>query len=338
MVARIATVLAVFGLVVGTWVSEVAAISLGGGIWSAFGNGASVLGFGDPDQQSPRFNCTLSVRKYLSSFTSYEFPNPFAPFQDPLSRLEFPIDQWFLGGDVRYTSRWWAIAIDGAVNLSRESQLMMQDSDWEDDARPDQKTVFSESKCRLNRGMLVDVKLSLPSPIDLWLDVRPVIGYRHQYFSFTTYDGFQGDIRGNRIALPGDGIEFEQAFYHIYVGVDCFLEINGSRLMSALPRGQLEVQADYAAVVATNEDLHLLRLGERVTREKSSGHCWHLGLKAFCWRMSDFRLGFEGDFKRVITTGSHNLTNGPLRIDFSFGGSKIWSDQAWIGVIAQTKF
>jgi hypothetical protein len=49
-------------------------------------------------------------------------------------------------------------------------------------------------------------------------------------------------------------------------------------------------------------------------------------------------VGFEGDYKRIITTGSHSLTNGPLRIDFSFGGSKIWSDQAWIGIIGETKF
>ena len=40
----------------------------------------------------------------------------------------------------------------------------------------------------------------------------------------------------------------------------------------------MDVQFDYAVVTAKNEDLHLLRLGDRVTEEETRGHCWHFAV------------------------------------------------------------
>ncbi|MBI4963750.1 MAG: omptin family outer membrane protease [Desulfomonile tiedjei] len=282
--------------------------------------------------------CSLGIKKYLNSFTSYQFPNPFATQQDPLSRLEFPIDQWFMGIETSYTSRWWSLQFQGWMNVSRDGSLKMQDSDWDDEAAPDQKTIFSESKCRLNRGLLFDVRLSAATPLEQLINLRPVFGYRNEYFFFTTHDGFQAVLGGGVADLHGDGIEFAQSFSHYYVGCMLNTHLNGSGGAVSLPEIDLLFQADYAFITARNEDLHLLRSGERITRERTSGHCWHISLRATCMVKQTVWVGLDGDFKRLLTNGSHQLTNSLFNIDFSFGGSKVWSDQATISAFAEVKF
>ena len=72
----------------------------------------------------------MGVRKLINSFTSYQFPNPYPPNQDPLSRLEFPLDQWFVGMRGLYSRKWAALLAEAWTNVSQESALQMQDSDW----------------------------------------------------------------------------------------------------------------------------------------------------------------------------------------------------------------
>ena len=282
---------------------------------------------------------SIGIKKYINSFTSYQFPNPFAPEQDPLSRLEFPIDQWFMGIRVSYYSRWWSLQGQGWMNASREGSLKMQDSDWDDGAAPSQKTIFSESQCRLNRGVLFDVRLSTATPLEQFINVRPVFGYRSESFFFTTHDGWQAVLGGGAVSdLPGDGIEFTQSFSHYYLGGIFRGHVNFPAAYFSVPEFDLSLQADYAVIRARNEDLHLLRTGERITKEKTMGHCWHACLR-IAWRVQDMVwVGFEGDFKRLLTNGSHNLTNALFNIDFSFGGSRVWSDQTTISAFAEIKF
>jgi hypothetical protein len=281
---------------------------------------------------------TIGIKKYINSFTSYQFPNPFAPGQDPLSRLEFPIDQWFMGIRANYYARWWSLQCQGWMNVSREGSLKMQDSDWDDETVPGQKTIFSESQCRLNRGVLFDVRLTTATPLEQFINVRPVFGYRSESFLFTTHDGSQTVLGGAASDLLGDGIEFTQSFSHYYLGgiFRCHVTFPGAYVY--ISDFDLSFQADYALVSARNEDLHLLRTGERITKEKTIGHCWHTCLRV-AWRAEDMIwVGFEGDFKRLLTDGSHNLTNALFNIDFSFRGSRVWSDQATISAFAEIKF
>jgi hypothetical protein len=279
----------------------------------------------DNDSRSP-YGISLKLRKYVNSFTSYEFPNPFPPNQDPLSRLEFPIDQWFLGLGVDYSAPHWSVAVDGWVNLSRSSDRSMQDSDWDDETMPFQKTIFSESSCRMDRGLMLDLAFTVGKPMGRGFGVRPVFGYRHQYFDFTTHDGVQEDISGNTANLQGDGIEFEQTYHHYFAGAQVGLDLQRLGRVS-LGRLQATCQIDYALVDARNEDLHLLRSGERITIENGSGHCWHFGIAVTSRTSRSIRAGVSIDFMRVITDGSHRLLNSPFSIDFSFDGSKAWSDQ-----------
>jgi outer membrane protease len=288
--------------------------------------------------QNPGFYQSMELTKFLNSFTSYEFPNPFPPNQSPLSRLEFPIDQWFLGLVTSYAAPSWTLRAEGWINLNNESGRKMQDSDWDDDSNTGQKTIFSESNCRLNRGVLVDVACSFATPLETSFFLRPVVGYRYQRFLFTTHDGFQGSLDGEALDLPGDGIEFKQSFEHWYVGGICSSSIDLSALSGAFPSVRFEFQADYAFVRAKNEDLHLLRVGDHITSDSTRGHCWHLavGLDLLVSQYMAARLC--GDFKRILTDGSHRLTNSLIPIDFSFDGSHVWSDQASISAIGTVSF
>ncbi len=280
----------------------------------------------------------VTVARYFNSFTSYQFPNPFPPNQDPLSRLEFPIDQWFIGLGAGCRSSTLSFAVEVWTNLSRESGLKMQDSDWDDDADPGQKTIFSESGCRLNKGILTDIRIGLNGGPFGWASVQPIVGHRYQHFFFTTYDGYQWDLDGGDIALEGDGIDFKQSFHHVYFGGALDGDISPGRIFGLLPRVGWRIQIDYALVNARNEDLHLLRLGERITTENTWGHCWHAGADVTLVARNMFRAGLSGDFKRIVTHGDHRLSNHVFGVDFSFDGSKVWSDQSSLSAFLEVFF
>jgi outer membrane protease len=302
--------------------------------WTAFDAADFVKG-------SPGLCQSMGIRKFINSFTSYQFANPFPPFQDPLSRLEFPIDQWFLGLTTKYGARSWSVQAQGWINVNRESGLKMQDSDWDDDANPSQKTIFSESACRLNQGLLFDTYLAVNIPWQRFRNVRPVVGYRYQYFVFTTHDGAQaalgGSLEDQILALPGDGIDFKQKFNHVYFGGVIRTSFEAGYMYS-LPRVDFECQVDYALVSAKNEDSHLLRAGDRLTVENTKGHCWHAMVAIGFMRRGVVSARIEADFKRLMTDGDHQLSNNLFNLNFSFDGSRVWSDQASISALGQLVF
>ena len=281
----------------------------------------------DLSRDAPGYYYELGVKKFFNSFTSYQFPNPFPPQQDPLSRLEFPIDQWFLGLKSQYRGSWWSVIGQGWINISRDSALKMQDSDWDDEDNPSQKTIFSESQCRLNRGIILDLATALGNPVPRFLNLRPLIGFRYQYFFFTTHDGNQTTLDGFSADLPGDGIEFKQFYYHIYFGGSFHRFLNLGIPRGILSRPRLDLQFDYALVRGANQDLHLLRAGKRVTEQITNGHCWHLFAGLSFVSSSRFNTRIEVDLKRVLTHGGHLLTNSLFDLTFSFDGSRVWSDQ-----------
>jgi hypothetical protein len=190
----------------------------------------------------------------------------------------------------------------------------------------------------MNKGLLVDVSFGLSNPFVTAFDLRPVVGYRYQLFDLTTHDGFQADIQGNTVDLPGDGITFRQIFEHYYFGA-LFRITPRNRGFFGLPRGtRISFQVDYALVTAKNEDLHLLRAGERITRENTRGHAWHFALSASLVVSEALRARLEGSFNRIVTDGSHQLSNRWIGIDFSFDGSRVWSDQGSVSAYAELLF
>jgi len=286
----------------------------------------------------PGLHYSVGLKKFLNSFTSYQFPNPVPPNQDPLSRLEFPIDQWFFGGSVTQAMPVFSLSGNYWMNLNRESALKMQDSDWTDDAMPSQKTIFSQSQCRLNKSLLAEVQVSAAISHETASIFRPLVGWRYQYFFFITHDGYQTELGGPSLDLPGDGIEFTQIFNHYYVGAMANTTVDLGAFVSALPRIRIEAQVDYGTVTARNQDLHLLRSGQRYTIERTRGHCWHVYLCATLLSARTMTARIEADFKRVLSDGGHQLTNSPLGIDFSFNGARVWSDQATVSALGEIRF
>ncbi|MCF7965272.1 MAG: omptin family outer membrane protease [Methylobacter tundripaludum] len=288
----------------------------------------------DPgDSPDTPWSVNPKVRNDFSSHTSYEFGNPFPPYQAPLSRLEFPLDSWWAGLEARRSFSRVSVGIEAMRNISGAADGPFKDSDWDDDARPGVKTIYSESNLRLDPSYSVradvDLKISdwvgLPSGFDL----RPVIGGRWQRFSFVSHDGLQvypspGDTTPP-IALPGDGIRFEQTYWQTFLGVKTAYEWRNPVYVSRLG---VRMQLDWAYVIGENEDHHMLREGRRFTYEETRGNGWHAALGLDVGLTRQLSANLDLDYLKLDTSGSHRWVNTVFGEDESSGYEvNVWSQQ-----------
>ncbi len=109
---------------------------------------AETLEADPPGNSVPNWSADLKLKNYFNSHTSYEFGNPFFPYQSPLSRLEFPLNTWWAGLEVRRNFSRVSIGVEVLRNLSGETDGSFKDSDWDDDDRPNALSIYSESACR----------------------------------------------------------------------------------------------------------------------------------------------------------------------------------------------
>ncbi|MCF8146735.1 MAG: omptin family outer membrane protease [Deltaproteobacteria bacterium] len=287
-----------------------------------------------------QWSAGVKIRRLLDSYTSYEFGNPFPPYQAPLSRLEFPLDSWWGGLEGRAGWQRFSLGLEALTSLSSEADGKMSDSDWDDEENPGLRTIYSESYCRIEPSYAIRVDadlrvsdwLGLPSTIDL----RPVIGFRWQHFRLVTHDGVQYVLGEPPMPLPGDGIRFTQTYRQYFIGLKGDFDLTA---YAPLHRFNLALQADWAYVQGENEDLHLLRAGQRFTFENTCGQAWHglLGLKAGLFK--NLTLGLELDFLWLSTTGSHRLQNDAFDIDFTFHhGVEVWSRQTSLSLSLEYVF
>lgn len=216
----------------------------------------------------------------------------------------------------------------------------MRDSDWDDEDNPNQKTIYSESLCRLDPSYFIEVEgtlkvsdwLGLPRGVDL----RPVIGYRWQKFNLVAHDGSQVSIGEQPVTLPGNGIYFDQTFKQIFLGLRFNLDLGK---WGWLGRLTTLAQIDWAYVEGSNQDLHLLRTGMRYTYDDTIGQAWHesIGLKAHLSK--HLNLTLKADFLQIETTGTHRLVNAPLGMELKWSnGVKVWSDQNSLSLILEFVF
>lgn len=294
---------------------------------------ASALEANSKEAASRPWSVSLQTKYIFQSHTSYEFGNPFPPYQEPLSRLEFPLNSWWAGASLRREFPRFSVGVEVFRNLSRESEGDFTDSDWDDDERPNLKTIYSESSCRMEPSYMVrgDVDLKISDGIGLprWLDLRPTAGLRWQRFSLVTHDGVQHHLAPNdkirSRSLPGDGITFEQTYWQFFAGFKAAFDL-GQPLR--LPRLKLLTQVDWAYVNATNEDYHLLRTGKRLTNDNTTGDAWHALVSLQVGLTQNLHANVGAEYLRIATTGSHRLVNEPLGIDISWqNGVKVWSEQ-----------
>lgn len=276
---------------------------------------------------------TLQTRYFFRSHTSYEFGNPYPPYQAPLSRLEFPLNTWWAGASLRREFSRFSVGAEAFRNVTSRSDGVMTDSDWDDDAHPDVKTIYSESSCRMEPSYMVygdvDLKISDWLRLPKWLDLRPAAGIAWQRFSVVAYNGLQTYPAPGSTQppdpLPGDLINLEQTYWRLFTGFKVAFDLGRPFSLSSL---KLLTQLDWGYVYGTNEDYHLLRSGRRITNDTTTGDAWHaqVNLKAGITRNFSANIGLE--YLRITTTGTHRLVNEPLGVDFSFDhGVKVWSEQ-----------
>lgn len=285
------------------------------------------------DAPSRPWSVSLQTRYFFSSHTSYEFGNPYPPYQTPLSRLEFPLDSWWAGASVRRKLSRFSVGMELFHNISGEAKGVFKDSDWDDDHQPQVKTIYSESSCRMQPSYIVqgdvDMKVADWLGLSAWFDLRPVVGLRWQRLSLVTHDGLQSyPADGGAVPpvpLPGDGINFEQTYWQPFAGLRAGFDMGRPFRLARL---NLDLQLDWAYVYGYNEDHHLLHRGRRLTRDKTRGDAWHALVNLKIGLTQGLNANIGAEYLRISTTGTHQLLNEPLGIDFSFErGVKAWSEQ-----------
>jgi hypothetical protein len=289
--------------------------------------GLPSLGYCDP---ASGFLATLGVRKYINSFTSYQFPDPPGGEigSNPLSRLEWPWDQLYGVARLGKNYQSFGVEIEYASTALLGSSLKAQDSDWTDPANPNQKTVFSDARAK-PRGWTLDVCGTIPVPDISY--VKGVLGFRAQQFNFTYTDLLQRELGLPPEFVPGEGIEFTEYYKHCYVGGLVSGLIPMGVLTERLASVALFVKAqlDWGYVTANNHDFHVLR-GNRHTFENTRGSSWHANLTLGIFAGTRVKVDLEGDFIRIKTTGSHHLIDPPG--DEGWDGAKVWSDQQFVTI------
>ncbi len=284
----------------------------------------------------------IKVKRLDNSHTSYEFGNPFPPYQTPLSRLEFPLDSWWAGGELRASFPRFSAGVEVLQSAQGNAGGRMYDSDWEDADNPSRKTTYSVSRSRMEPSYMaradVDIKVSDWLGLPQWLSPRPLVGMRYHHFRMVVHNGVQYDLWGGTppALIPGNSIRFKQTYWQYFIGVRSGTDVGKYAGISDL---KLTTQFDWAYVEGSNEDKHLLREGDRLTYDDTYGHAWHasVGLKKGLLR--NLFLGADFDYLRIDTTGSHRLVNRPFRVDMSFSnGVKVWSEQKSISLSLEYRF
>jgi len=302
----------------------------------AFPLGAGFASLGAAEAFGTGYFGTLGVRKYINSFTSYQFPHPVTTQLDPLSRLEWPWEQWCGVVKVGYISPAWNIALTYSSTALLFSGLQAQDSDWTNPAAPGQKTVFSEGKAK-PRVWTFDTSIAgFPVAASL---IQGIIGFRAQQFNFTYTDATQYEIGAAPIYLPGAGIEFSEHYYHWYGGGIIRWATDLGDLYGPLRTAQLGIrlQGDYGYVKGSGVDFHILRApGPRITFEQTTGHSWHVNATVDFRVTSAVALGVEGDYIGIWTVGTHQWTEPGT--NWTWDGSKVWSEQKYVAVTGSVNF
>ena len=236
----------------------------------------------------------------------------------------------------------FSFGLEGLTNLTQNTHGKMDDSDWDNDLKPDEKTIYSQSDTRLAPSYMVrfDADMEVADWLSLpkWLSIRPVVGMRWQKFNLVAHDGVQWDLTcfSPTYTMAGEAIRFKQEYWQYFIGLRSAIDLSQAVGISSLV---LTMQADWAYVEGENEDNHLLRGGHRFTLENTYGNAWHgsIGLKKGLGK--NFRIGLDFDYLTINTTGTHRMLNEPFAIDASWSnGVKVWSDQASLSLTLEYRF
>lgn len=287
---------------------------------------------------------SVKQKTLVNSHTSYEFGNPLPPYQQPLSRLEFPIDSVWAGVELRRQFSRVSVGAGFLTTFTDQETGRFKDSDWEDDTTPGRLSIYGESSCRLNPSYQVNADIDLQVADLLHLphgfDLRPVAGFRWQQFSLVAHDGTQYDYTTPGLppdiqGIFGDSIDFEQNWYQYFLGVRLGYEWQH---LSWLERLKLQTQLDWSYVMGSNRDHHLLRAGNRITEEQTDGNGWHASMGLLFGLRPGLDLEIDADYLKLDTSGTHTFRADVYPTQTWNNGVRVWSEQYGVTVRAQFRF
>ena len=297
-----------------------------------------------PVRTSPDRNWEFrtDIKYFFASNTSYEFGDTEVDPDKPLSRLEFPLNTIYMGGELRRNFSRGSIGCHALTSVMRNTYGRFKDSDWLYPANPEERTVFSKASSRMESGNIIggDIDLKIGDWLKLpkCLDVRPLIGLQWQQFNIMAHDGLQYEY--NPVApdmpLPGNTLHFRQDYWEYFLGMRGAWDM-GRPLK--LPPIKALAEVHWSYVTGDNEDHHLLREGNRYTFEKTAGWGFYVstGLKADLTR--NLTLGASIDYLLIRTTGTHRLYNELLGEELTWSKAvRVWSDQYGIRLDLTYKF
>ena len=289
--------------------------------------------------QPKNWTFDIGMQRFLMSHTSYEIGTP---DYSPLSRLQFPVDTWWLDFRLRRTCPRWSVGFRSGFSVDRTVNERFKDSDWERDATPQMLTTYSKSAMREEQGYLfrgdVDVNVSDWLKLPKGAEIRPLFAFQFQRFVMMAHDGTQWsngdygdpDAMGldgqlNASVMNGNSIHFRQDYWLYMIGLRGSYEIPQVFKNIAL---KLSGEAEWGPALGYNEDHHLQRTGALYGFIKSSGNALYFSTGVDMVISKSFSVGVLIDYLWIRTDGVLHHSNVPLKQDStSSDGMRSWSDQ-----------
>lgn len=291
----------------------------------------------------------LAARRYLISHNSYEYGSHVPPYTNPLSRLEFPMNTWWLDFTIRRTCPRWSVGSDLAFSISRYSDGVMKDTDWESEGNQNLLAIYSEGDLRVDKGFKcrsdIDVNVSDWLNLPKWLEIRPLFAFQYQRVDTMTYGGTQWwyrdvdlddengtddeedhDMRATPSnTLSGDCIRFKQDWYLYQIGVRAVCDLPKPTKYMEL---KLHGEADWGPAYGYNEDFHLQRRGNLISHIASRGNSLYFLVGMDMEISKTIKIGTDIDYTWIRTSGVIRDENHPLNSDYTSSyGVNVWSDQ-----------
>lgn len=282
------------------------------------------------------FKLDYRLRWLTDSHTSYEFGTPELPPDGwtPLSRLVFSLNSLWHGVSVGWERPGWNLRFEWLTPMQRRVQGDLEDYDWLPPNPNGSFTDLGVMRERWTDAQMLDLSGQfrlVEKPLGLPLEVWPGAGFRWQRLGLMASDPFQLKEFNVWQEYPwsyyGDVISFKQEYFVGYVGGEIRATIEGWRL----PPLQVTFRGDWGWTDGFNIDHHLIREGDRYTKESTHGDTWRVGLTFETLLRRCLGLGFEVDYLEFATKGRHHLINIPLEQDLTWDhGVRAWSNQTWL--------
>jgi len=271
----------------------------------------------------------IGLQRFMVSYTSYEIGNDDVPLYHPLSRLEFPLNTWWLRFELRRTCPRWSVGLRSGLSVARNVDGRMEDSDWTNTDDTTQRTIYSQSAMRAEANYLfrgdIDVNISDWLKLPPSVEIRPLFAFQFQRLNLMAHDGVQWDANG-ATAIAGDGIHFRQDYYQYLIGLKGSWEILKPNKYITV---RLKGEADWGPAMAYYEDHHLQREGDMFSTASGIANSMYYLSGIEMVIAKTVTLGVDADYMWLRTTHARTRdVNVPLHQDVSWSnGSEIWTDQ-----------